>query len=155
MIYEGLLERTNRGAYLCPACYSEYSNDYLYEKGKRTRTVTALVQVARSPILREYIGDERLLIMLWQSFEAYKKELPVRTVKEDAYMLELAVTLNKEIQADTVYKVIKKSADKLGRYTKFCDKNGVIGDDFHSGSCAAVYNALKLYLEYKQNKTEE
>ena len=154
LIYEGLLERTNRGAYLCPSCYSEYSNDYLYERGKRTRTVTALVQVARSPILREHIGEERLLIMLWQSFEAYKKELPIRTVKEDAYMLELAVTLNKEIQADSVYKVIEKSADKLGRYTKFCDQNGVVGDDFHSGSCAAVYCALEKYKQYKKDLTD-
>jgi len=147
-VYEGILERTNKGVYLCPECYENNLN-YYYERAKRVFTPTALATIVRSDVMREYIGEQRLLEMLWQSFEAYRKDLPTRVVKEDAYMLECAVILNKENQADTVYKVIENNADKLGRYTKFCDKNGCVGSDFHSGSCAAVYCALKKYKEYK------
>lgn len=152
LIYEGILERTNKGAYLCPECFSEYSDEYLYEKGKRAYTAYALAQVTRTKIFRAYIGEERLSVMLWQYFEAYKQEMPLRVTKEDAYMLECAVLLNKEKQADAVKAVIEKNADILGRYPKFCDNNGSVGDDFHSGSCAAVYNALNIYSQYKEKK---
>jgi len=155
LIYEGLLERTNKGAYLCPSCFSEYSDEYCYERGKRTHTAKALAQVMRSRVLREYIGKERLSVMLWQYFEAYKGDMPLRTTKEDAYMLECALLIGGQKQADTVYAVIEKSSDKLGRYTEFCDKNGAVGDDFHSGSCAAVYCALEEYKRYKKDLTDE
>ena len=95
-----------------------------------------------------------MLEMLWMSFEAYKNKPSLRTVKEDAYMLECAVLLDKEKQADLIYKVIKENADALGRYTKFCDANGAVGSDFHSGSCAAVYCALERYRQYKKDLTD-
>ena len=116
-------------------------------------TPTAVAVVTRSSILRSYLGEDRLGLMLWESFGAYNNESSMRTTKEDAYMLESAVILDKKKQAKAVYDVIISCADRLGRYTKFCNQNIAVGDDFHSGSCAAVYNALECYKLYK-NKIE-
>lgn len=152
VVYEGMLERTSRGAYLCPRCFEEFYDKYSYVKEKRIFSTLALSQVVRSCVMRKRIGEERLAQMLWNSFGAYNGSLDLRTTREDAYMLECAVILDKEKQAKSVYSVLINNADKLGRYTRFCDKDGRIGNDFHSGSCAAVICALERYREYISQK---
>lgn len=150
-VYEGFLERSCKGVYLCPKCYGTYNTALVFRKSNVVFTAWAAVWAAKSQAIRKCVGEKKLLAVLEPYFEAYKDIKHQRATKEDAYMLEAAVYLDQRTHAKNVYSVLIKNQDVFGGFGKYSDANGCTEESFHAGAAAAVYNALKLYEQYEKD----
>ncbi len=88
-IYYGELERGENGIYMCPSCYRDNSDAEFSVQDERCFLPQATAILLSEKIIRDYLGEDKVLKLLLTALEERSKNVYVRTSYTDALFLSI------------------------------------------------------------------